>query len=106
LKWLRREMLVLTVFGGFGLLALPAMVFIVGQQLLGEYRPGAGMGVFYADLYRHLGAMEPFAWLLVLGPYLAVQLLRLLWLPLGLLTRRRPPPREESPPARRAEPVI
>jgi hypothetical protein len=106
LKWLRRETLVLTVFGGFGLLALPAMVFIVGQQLLGEYRPGAGMGVFYADLYRHLGAMEPFAWLLVLGPYLGVQLLRLLWLPLGLLTRRRPPPREESPPAHRTEPVI
>lgn len=106
MKWLRREVLVLTVFGGFGLLALPAMVFIVGQELLGEYRPGAGMGAFYADLYRHLGAMEAFAWLLVLGPYLGVQLLRLLWLPLGLLTRRRTPPREEAPPDHRIEPVI
>ena len=106
MKWLRREMLVLIVIGGFGLLALPAMVFIVGQELLGEYRPGAGMGVFYADLYGFLGSMEPFAWLLVLGPYLGVQFLRLLWLPLGLLTRRRAAPREEAPPDRRIEPVI
>jgi hypothetical protein len=106
LKWLRRELLVLIVFGGFGLLVLPALVFMVGQELLGEYRPGAGTGEFYADLYRYLGNMEPFAWLLVLGPYLGVQLLRLLWLPLGLLTRRRPPPRRESPPDRRIEPVI
>ena len=106
MNWLRRELLVLTVFGGFGLLVLPALVFMVGQELLGEYRPGAGIGVFYADLYRYLGAVEAFAWLLVLGPYLGVQFLRLLWLPLGLLTRRRPPPREESPPDRRTEPVI
>lgn len=106
MKWLRRELLVLIVFGGFGLLALPAMVFLVGQGLLGEYRPGAGMSVFYGDLYRHLGAMKASAWLLVLGPYLGVQLLRLLWMPLGLLTRRRPPPREQSQADRRVEPVI
>lgn len=89
MHWLRREALLFAVFGGLGLLALPALVYLVGQQLLGEYRPGANMGVFYADLYKHLGALSIWAWILVLGPWLAVQLLRLLWLPLGALTRRR-----------------
>lgn len=76
------------IFGGFGLLLLPALVYLVGQQLLGEYRPDAGLGGFYTDLYGHLGAASAWAWLLVLGPYLAVQILRLLWLPFGLLMRR------------------
>lgn len=89
MHWLRREALLFAVFGGLGLLALPALVYLVGQELLGEYRPGANMGTFYADLYGHLGALSIWAWILVLGPWLAVQLLRLLWLPLGALTRRR-----------------
>ena len=99
LHWLKREGLLFAVFGGFGgfggfgLLGLPALVLMVGQVLLGEYRPGAG--TFYADLYGHLGALSPWAWLLVLGPWLAVQILRLLWLPLRPLLRRREAPREE-----------
>jgi len=88
LHWLRREALLLAAFGGVGLLVLPALVYLVGQELLGEYRPGAGMADFYADLYGQLGAFSIWAWILVLGPWLAVQLLRLLWLPLGALMRR------------------
>jgi hypothetical protein len=90
--WLRREAILFALIGGFGLLVLPALVYLVGQRLLGEYRPGATMSVFYADLYSNLAAASPWPWLLVLGPYLAVQLLRLLWLPLGILTRRPAPP--------------
>jgi hypothetical protein len=85
----RREALLLAIFGGFGLAVLPALVYFVGQVLLGAYRPDAGMGAFYGDLYGHLGDLSPWAWLLVMGPYLAVQFLRLLWLPVGGLTRRR-----------------
>lgn len=113
MHWLKREGLLFAVFGGFGLLGLPALVFMVGQVLLGEYRPGAGMGTFYADLYGHLGALSPWAWLLVLGPWLAVQLLRLLWLPLRPLLRRREVPREDrrdeaprKPRPERIEPTI
>lgn len=94
------------IFGGFGLLALPALVFVVGQVLLGEYRPDAGVGAFYADLYGHLMAASPWAWLLVLGPYLAIQLLRLLWLPLGWATRRPAQPRREPSATERIEPTI
>lgn len=88
------------------MLVLPALVYLVGQVLLGEYRPGAGMGSFYADLYGHLVAAAPWAWLLVFGPYLAIQLLRLLWLPLGWLARRPVRPMREARTAERVEPTI
>ena len=88
MKPLQRELLVLAVFGGFGLLALPGLVYAVGAFLLGEYRPGATVGTFYADLYAALRQPSPWAWLLVLGPWLGVQWLRLLWLPTRMLLRR------------------
>ena len=94
--WLRREGILLAIFGGFGLLALPGLVYLVGQRLLGEYRPDATIGTFYADLYGYLLAFSAWAWLLVLGPWLAVQFLRLLWLPLGTLSRPRPSSRDEE----------
>ena len=87
----RRELLLFGLLAGFGLLALPALVYAVGVFLLGEYRPGATVGTFYADLYAELAAPSPWAWLLVLGPWLGVQWLRLLWLPLRAALRRAPP---------------
>jgi hypothetical protein len=93
-----------TIFGGFGLAVLPALVYQVGQVLLGPYRPDGGMGVFYSDLYGHVGAFSPWAWMLVMGPYLAVQFLRLLWLPLGGPARRPPGPPRPGSSATRAEP--
>ncbi|MFU8896023.1 MAG: hypothetical protein ACNA8J_06510 [Gammaproteobacteria bacterium] len=106
MHWLRREALVAAILGGFGLLVLPALVYLVGQQLLGEYRPDAALGDFYTDLYGHLGAASPWAWLLVLGPYLAVQTLRLLWLPFGLLVRRQKSAPREAPPEDPADAAI
>jgi hypothetical protein len=106
LQWLRREAFVLAGFGGFGLLILPALVYLVGQQLLGDYRPGATVGTFYADLYSQLGAFSPWAWALVLGPWLAIQLLRLLWLPLRRATPRAPHESAQKRPATRIEPSI
>lgn len=106
MHWLRRETLVFAALGGFGVLVLPALVYLVGQQLLGDYRPGATVWTFYADLYSHLGAFSPWAWVLVLGPWLAIQLLRLLWLPLGRATRRPPPESGQKGPPPRVEPSI
>jgi len=103
---LRREILVFAALGGFGLLILPALVYLVGQQLLGDYGPGATVGTFYADLYSHLVAFSPWAWALVLGPWLTIQLLRLLWLPLGRVTRRPTPESGQKGPAARVEPSI
>lgn len=96
----------LAALGGFGLLILPALIYLVGRQLLGEYRPGGGMGTFYADLYGQLGAFSPWGWALVLGPWLAILLLRLLWLPLRQATRRAPHDAGQEPPAAPVEPYI
>lgn len=104
--WLRREAIVLAVFGGFGLLILPALVYLVGQQLLGEYRPGAGMGAFYGDFYGLLGTFSIWAWVLALGPWLAVVLLRFLWLPLRHLARGSAAAPEEPRADGRVEPTI
>ena len=106
MHWLRREALVFAALGGFGLLILPALIYLVGQELLGDYRPGATVGTFYADLYSQLGAFSPWAWALVLGPWLAIQLLRLLWLPLGRATRRGPQESAQKRPPPRVEPSI
>ena len=84
----RRELWIFGGLAGFGLLVLPALVYTVGVVLLGEYRPGATVGAFYADLYAELAALSPWAWLLVLGPWLGIQWLRLLWLPFRALLRR------------------
>ncbi|MEJ2516276.1 MAG: hypothetical protein P8080_10125 [Gammaproteobacteria bacterium] len=83
---LRRELIWLAVMVAFGFLVLPALIYSVGDWLLGEYRPGAGMGTFYSDLYGAFGRGEPWAWLLLFGPYLGVMALRVLWIP---LRRRR-----------------
>ncbi|NGP54367.1 hypothetical protein [Thioalkalivibrio sp. XN8] len=87
----RRELLLFGCLAGFGLLVLPALVYAVGVFLLGEYRPGATVGSFYADLYAELAAPALWAWLLVLGPWLGIQWLRLLWLPFRALLRRSVP---------------
>ena len=84
----RRELLLFACLAGFGLLALPALVYAVGVYLLGEYQAGATVGDFYAALYAELAAPAPWAWLLVLGPWLGIQWLRLLWLPFRALLRR------------------
>ena len=81
-NWLRDEGLILAVTGAFGLLLFPALVYLVGQQLLGEYRPDGGIGRFYADLFAALARPGLWAWLLVLGPWLLLQALRLLVAPL------------------------
>jgi hypothetical protein len=78
----RRELIWLAVLIPLGFLALPAAIYLVGVELLGDYRPDGGMGRFYSDLYAALGAGDPWAWLLLSGPWLGVTALRLLWRPL------------------------
>jgi hypothetical protein len=79
-----REVLVALGLIAFGLIALPAMVYFVGQRLVGEYPDG--MGGLYAAIGDALLAGNVFAWILVLGPYLAILLIRLL---LSLRARRQ-----------------
>jgi hypothetical protein len=80
-----REVLIALALLAFGLIALPALVYVVGQQVVGEYADG--LGGLYTAIGAALASGNPFAWILVLSPLLTVQLLRI-WVRL-----RRPRPK-------------
>ena len=61
-----------------GLFVLPVAIYFVGQQIIGEYEGGGVIGLVLA-LWSALVRADAVAWILVLSPYLVVQLLRLTW---------------------------
>jgi len=63
---------------GFGLLVLPALIYLTGSILLGAYGGGEHIGSFYGDYFRDLVA-APLTWVLVLGPYVLVQIARFIF---------------------------
>lgn len=67
---------------GFGLLVLPALIYGTGTLLLGAYGGGEHLGSFYGDYFRGLGSTAQ-TWTLVLGPYVLVQLARLIFSDFG-----------------------
>ena len=71
---MRESVLALGLFV-FGLVGFPALIFIIGQRLIGEYEDGL-MG-FYESIGTALTGGNPYAWILVLSPYLGILLLRL-----------------------------
>lgn len=88
MRWLRREAIIFAVMLIVGLL-LPIAIFYTGKVLLGEYtETGEGVRHFYGDILADLFAGSSFAWLLILGPWLGILLLRILWWPLSRRRRR------------------
>jgi hypothetical protein len=60
----------------FGAFALPFAIYLVGQQLLGDYAEGAGPLALAENIWLDLLALRLPAWILVLSPYVIVQLAR------------------------------
>jgi hypothetical protein len=89
---LRFELLFATAWILFGLIVLPALIYLVGVRLLGPYPGGAGFGAFFGDFFADLFSGSTRIWVLILGPYVAVMLLR------GLLGGIRLGHRERHPP--------
>lgn len=78
----------LAIFGGalaFGVIALPLLIWISGQTLLGPYAHG-GIFSFAGDFFLALAQGNPVFWIIALGPVAFLGFARLLW----SLTRRRP----------------
>ena len=69
-----REIFLAVVLVAFGLIGLPPLILLVGQVLIGDY--AQGLPGFYEALAGALAGGHVFAWLLVLSPYLTVQLIR------------------------------
>ena len=59
-----------------GLVLMPIAIYVVGQQVFGEYG-GYGYGEFFGDLSAKIRGGKAVAWFLVLSPYLVWQVLRL-----------------------------
>jgi hypothetical protein len=72
----RREISIAAGALGLGLIALPFAIYFVGQRLLGEYRADAGAMALAEAIWLDLLSLSAPAWVLVLSPYVIVQLLR------------------------------
>jgi hypothetical protein len=74
-----RELLLAVLLLALGVIGLPALVFLVGQRILGDYE--GGMTAFYQTIGDALTRGNPFAWLLILSPLIVIEFLRVcLWL--------------------------
>jgi hypothetical protein len=81
----QRELALLLVALGLGLLLMPLLVWVAGTIALGPYANG-GFGALLGDFLRGLADGSLACWLVLAGPYL------LLWLWRGLqLTLQRLP---------------
>ncbi|HUY83240.1 MAG TPA: hypothetical protein VMU86_01595 [Steroidobacteraceae bacterium] len=73
----RREALYAVGWVAFGAIGLPILIYLCGITLLGRY-PGASLGRTFSALWLGLGAPSAASWVVVLGPYALILLLRLL----------------------------
>lgn len=72
----RREVVIAAIAVGFGLLVLPFAVYLVGERVLGEYAADAGALALAESVWLDLLSLSLPAWILVLSPYVTVQLVR------------------------------
>jgi hypothetical protein len=72
----QREVAIAAGLLAFGVLALPFAVYLVGERMLGEYGEGAGALDLAESIWLDLVALRPAAWILVLSPYIVIQLAR------------------------------
>jgi hypothetical protein len=79
-----KEALIVLALLAFGLICFPALIYAVGQRIIGDYE--GGMLSYYESIAEALAVGNGFAWILVFSPYLGVQLLRF-----GLWVRRQRP---------------
>lgn len=69
-----KELLLAAALLAFGLICLPALVYLVGQRVVGPYEDG--MLGLYEAIADSLIAGNGFAWILIFSPYLSIQLVR------------------------------
>lgn len=77
MRSLRKELLIFGALLVFGALVLPFCIYIVGQNIIGEYAPDAGAFALVRAIWADLGRFSIPAWLLVLSPWGVIVLLRL-----------------------------
>jgi hypothetical protein len=77
---LRTQLILVGIGLVLGFVLLPALVFFVGTAVIGTYASGAHrLGSFYGNLVADLIHGSPVAWILVVGPYVLLLLLQLIF---------------------------
>ena len=76
-KALKRELVLASSLIGSGLLLLPLAVYWVGQRIVGDYESEAGLWGLLTSIWSDFFLLDLGAWLLVLSPYVTIQLFRL-----------------------------
>jgi hypothetical protein len=76
----RRELRILGLLFGFGLVVMPFLIYFAGVLTLGPY--DGGLLSFLGALLGAFFTLTPTAWLLVAGPYLLFAAVRYLTRPL------------------------
>lgn len=84
----RREAWIALLWLAVGALLLPLLIYLCGITFLGTYA-GAGLGLSFRTVLGGLAAGSPASWVVVAGPYLMIQLLRVLrlWWRVGSAAR-------------------
>jgi hypothetical protein len=77
-RTIKREIAIAAALFAAGLLLLPPAIYWVGRQVAGDYAGGSGPLALANQIWADFMGLEPAAWLLVLSPYLLLQLLRLI----------------------------
>jgi hypothetical protein len=72
-----RELLIFGLLFLAGLVLLPICIYVVGVNIIGEYSPEAGMAGLLLAIWGDLARARIGAWILVLSPWLVIQLIRL-----------------------------
>ncbi len=71
----RREILWLLIALAIGLLALPPLIWLVGSRVFGPYAGGSSRDLV-DHFFRGLGQGQEAFWIVALGPYLGILILR------------------------------
>lgn len=74
---LKKELLIFAVLLFVGLIVLPLCVYVVGQNFVGEYSTQTGVAGLLTAVWGDFARFRAGAWILVLSPWLVIQLLRL-----------------------------
>jgi hypothetical protein len=72
-----KELLIFGFLFFVGLVVLPVCIYIVGVNVIGEYSPEAGMSGLLLAIWGDVARLRISAWILVLSPWVVIQLVRL-----------------------------
>jgi hypothetical protein len=89
----RRELILAAVALLVGIAGIPPLIFLVGSRAFGPYAGGGGLGAFMERFFKGLAGGSVAFWMVALGPYVALVLVRLL----VVLARRLRVPADTPP---------